>query len=83
MGEDDIQYVFEMHVYFSVCDLFWTSPSLGTDSEFGDLVRETNHFTLVRGATNWASGRSNCLSLVTIETLKAVAIADSRKYFHD
>jgi peptidyl-Lys metalloendopeptidase len=65
----------------TVCGAFWTAPESGTDSKAGTMVHEMSHFTVTAGTSDWAYGKSACMSLATTDPTKALDNADSHEYF--
>jgi peptidyl-Lys metalloendopeptidase len=80
--EDTYAYVYPdepFHIY--LCELFWDSPTIGTDSQAGTLIHETSHFDIVAGNDDYAYGQSSCKRLASRDPGRAVYNADNYEYF--
>jgi peptidyl-Lys metalloendopeptidase len=80
--EDTYAYVysdrpFEIHL----CELFWESDTIGTDSQAGTLIHETSHFDIVAGTDDYTYGQSSCKRLAAKDPNRAIFNADNYEYF--
>lgn len=67
------------HIY--ICNLFWSAPAQGTDSQAGTIIHEVSHFKVVAGTKDHAYGHTNCKNLANNDPAKAIQNADSHEYF--
>lgn len=66
----------------ALCNRFWRSPLKGTDSKIGTLIHEASH-GIVKRTTDYAYGKSNCLSLARRSPSKAANNADNYQYYYE
>jgi peptidyl-Lys metalloendopeptidase len=68
---------YEIHL----CNLFWTAPLRGTNSQAGTIIHEISHFYVVAGTYDHAYGQAECRQLAKDDPFEAIANADSHAYF--
>jgi len=64
-----------------VCDLFWATPTTGTDSKAGTLIHEISHFNDIAATQDYVYGQAAAMSLAAISPNLAVNNADNHEYF--
>lgn len=62
-----------------MCDLFWSAPTLGTDSKAGTVLHELTH--AVANTDDITYGQPNCRQLAINNPDKAVKNADNHEYY--
>ena len=81
-NENYYAYVYPTKPYeIYLCNLFWSAPEKGTDSQFGTIIHEVSHFNVVAGTDDHVYGQSGCRSLATSNPSWAIENADSHEYF--
>jgi peptidyl-Lys metalloendopeptidase len=65
----------------NLCNVFWTAPLAGTDSQGGTLIHEMSHFNVCAGTNDNAYRQTACQSLATTNPTKALDNADNHEYF--
>jgi peptidyl-Lys metalloendopeptidase len=64
-----------------LCNVFWTAPALGRDSQAGTLVHEMSHFDVTAATDDYVYGASGAASLAISDPAKAIFNADNHEYF--
>ncbi|WP_089726187.1 M35 family metallo-endopeptidase [Candidatus Thiosymbion oneisti] len=64
-----------------LCNVFWSAPRLGIDSQAGTIVHEISHFTNVAGTDDYAYGQDSAINLASRYPSLAIDNADSYLYF--
>jgi len=64
-----------------LCNLFWSAPALGTDSQAGTLIHEMSHFNVVAGTKDNVYGQAGSMQLAINNPSQAINNADSHEYF--
>ena len=80
--ENHYAHVFPTRPYeIFLCNLFWTAPLIGTDSQAGTIIHELSHFNVVAGTDDNAYGQVACRQLAIDNPIDATDNADSHEYF--
>lgn len=80
--ENYYAYVYPNRPYeIYLCNVFWTAPATGTDSQFGTLIHEMSHFNVVAGTDDHVYGQAGAHNLATTNPADAIDNADSHEYF--
>lgn len=66
-----------------VCNQFWSSPIIGTDSKAGTLVHEMSHFYDVGGTSDMVYGQDASRNLASSTPISATHNADNYEYFSE
>lgn len=81
-NENYYAYVYPTRPYeIYLCNVFWTRPLTGTDSQAGTIVHEISHFDVVAGTEDHVYGQTGCRNLAVNDPSEAIENADSHEYF--
>jgi len=81
-NENYYAYVYPTKPYeIYLCNLFWSAPATGTDSQFGTIIHEVSHFNVVAGTDDHVYGQAGCRALAINNPSQAIDNADSHEYF--
>ncbi|WP_133510056.1 M35 family metallo-endopeptidase [Candidatus Thiosymbion oneisti] len=81
-NDNSYAYVYANRPYeIYLCNVFWSAPRLGIDSQAGTIVHEISHFTNVAGTDDYAYGQDSAINLASRYPSLAIDNADSYLYF--
>ena len=64
-----------------LCNVFWTAPPIGTDSQGGTLIHEMSHFYVVASTNDYVYGQTGAKNLAVTNPAQAIMNADNHEYF--